>query len=185
MFAHGFGLATIVVSVWLLAPQLKRKLPRLILCGVLSSAGAQLAKLAFVRLRPVAYRTQALQYELPDSIVASWTDVHQQLRENHVGVSYFVQAFPSAHAAMACGIAVGLCWLLPRGRWLFITFAILACYQRVQSHAHWASDVFAGAAIGTLIAGLLLQDWGLGWILARYENRAVPESETAAEHLIT
>lgn len=29
---------------------------------------------------------------------------------------------------------------------------------------------FAGAAVGMLVAGLLLQDWGLGWVLTRYDQ---------------
>lgn len=183
VFAHGFGLTVIVLSIWLLAPELRRRLPRLILCGVLASASAQVMKLAFVRLRPMAYRINPYQIELPDTITQTWTRFDEQLNAADVGISYYVQAFPSAHAAMAVGVTVGLCWLLPRGRWLFFLLAILACYQRIQSHAHWASDVFAGAAIGTLVAGLLLQDWGLGWVMTRYENRADSVSETTNENV--
>ncbi len=178
VFAHGFGLTAIVVSIWLFAPDLRRYLIRLALCGVLASGVAQLVKQMCARLRPVAYRNLAHQLELPDSVTATWTELDQPLHAGQVGISYFVQSFPSAHSAMAVGVAAGLCCLLPRGRWLFIVFAILACYQRIQSQAHWTSDVFAGAAIGMLVAGLLLQGWGLGWVLARYENGTILPSKS-------
>ncbi len=178
MFAHGFGLTVIVLSIWLLAPDLRRRLPRLILCGVLASASAQVMKSAFVRLRPIAYQIDPYQIELPETVTMTWTRIDEQLNSADIGVSYFVQAFPSAHAALAVGVTVALCWLLPRGRWLFFLMACLACYQRVQSHAHWASDVFAGAAVGMIVAGLLLQDWGLGWALSRYENGVDSALET-------
>jgi pimeloyl-ACP methyl ester carboxylesterase len=181
VFAHGFGLAVVAMSVWLLAPKHRRRVPRLILCGVFASLSAQLAKLAVVRLRPMAYRNEDLEFVMPESIAASWTRIDEQLRAIDVGVSYFVQSFPSAHSAMATGIAVGLCWLLPSGRWMFILLAVLACYQRVQSHSHWASDVFAGAGIGVLIAGLLVQNWGLGWLLTRYENRVDTKSRLKSD----
>ena len=178
VFAHGFGLIVIMVSIWLFAPDLRRHLVRLALCGVLAAAVAQLLKLIFARLRPAAYRNLAHQLELPDSITATWTEIDQPLHAGQVGISYFVQSFPSAHSAMAVGVAAGLCYLLPRGRWLFVALAILACYQRIQCQAHWTSDVFAGAAIGNLVAGLLLQGWGLGWVLARYENGAILPSKS-------
>jgi len=63
-----------------------------------------------------------------------------------------LQSFPSAHAATATGLALGLAALYPRGRWLFVLFAILACLQRIDAQAHFASDVLAGAALGTMLA---------------------------------
>ena len=37
--------------------------------------------------------------------------------------------------------------------WLFAAFAALACFQRMEAQAHFASDVLAGAAIGCLVGG--------------------------------
>jgi len=178
VFAHGFGLITIGISIWLLAPHHRPRLPRLMLCGLLASGLAQLMKLGFMRFRPLAYQNLAHQMELPDTVAATWSEVEQPLHVARVGVAYFSQAFPSGHSALAVSVAACLCWLLPKGRWLFVTLATMACYQRVQSHAHWTSDVLAGAAVGMLVAGLLLQNWGLGWVLKWYENRAELASKT-------
>jgi membrane-associated phospholipid phosphatase len=68
------------------------------------------------------------------------------------------QSFPSAHAATAVGLAVGLSMLYPRGRWLFFVFALLACFQRLAAGAHFPSDVLAGAAMGCFGAG-----WVMRW----------------------
>jgi membrane-associated phospholipid phosphatase len=66
-----------------------------------------------------------------------------------------LQSFPSAHAATAAGLAIGLAVLYPRGRWLFVTFALLACLQRIDAQAHFLSDVLAGAALGTMIGAIV------------------------------
>ena len=65
---------------------------------------------------------------------------------------YRLQSFPSGHAATAAGLAAALAVLYPRGRWLFVLFAALACWQRIDARAHFASDVLTGAAIGCLVA---------------------------------
>src|SRR5262249_46863659 len=69
-----------------------------------------------------------------------------------------LQSFPSAHAATAAGLAVGLAVLYPRGRWLFVAFALLAGLQRIESRAHFTSDVLAGAALGCVVAASVV-----GW----------------------
>jgi undecaprenyl-diphosphatase len=63
-----------------------------------------------------------------------------------------LQSFPSAHAATAVGLAIGLSALHPRGRWLFAAFALLAVVQRIEAQAHFSSDVLAGAAVGCAAA---------------------------------
>jgi membrane-associated phospholipid phosphatase len=82
---------------------------------------------------------------------------------------YQTQSFPSAHAATAVGLTITLSLLYPRGRWLFAAFAILSCLQRIETQAHFASDVLAGAALGCLFAA--------AWI-RRVENQmeTIPDS---------
>jgi membrane-associated phospholipid phosphatase len=58
------------------------------------------------------------------------------------------QSFPSGHAATAAGLAVGLSMLYPRGRWLFVLFAVGVALARVVVHAHFPTDAVAGAALG-------------------------------------
>jgi undecaprenyl-diphosphatase len=73
------------------------------------------------------------------------------------GDSSKMQAFPSAHTATAFGLAIGLTWLYPRGRWLFATFAVLVACQRIQSGAHFLSDTFFGAALGCVVAAVCIK----------------------------
>ena len=55
-------------------------------------------------------------------------------------------------AVLAVGLAVMLSSLFPRGRVLFSVMAILVGMQRIVVSAHFPSDVFAGAAVGWLVA---------------------------------
>jgi len=66
------------------------------------------------------------------------------------------QSFPSAHSATAAGLSVGLFALAPRGRWFFFLPAALVMLQRVESKAHFPSDTLFGAAVGLMVAWLLL-----------------------------
>lgn len=68
------------------------------------------------------------------------------------GYGHHVQSFPSAHSATAVGLAIGLSFLYPRGRWLFAAFAILAMLQRLEADAHYCSDVLAGAGVAFVVA---------------------------------
>lgn len=61
-------------------------------------------------------------------------------------------SFPSAHTATAVGFAFALATLYPSGRELFLVFALTVGLQRITSHAHFASDVLTGAAIGCATA---------------------------------
>jgi membrane-associated phospholipid phosphatase len=58
------------------------------------------------------------------------------------------QSFPSGHAATAAGLAVGLSMLYPRGRWFFASLVIGVAASRVIVHAHFPTDVVAGAVLG-------------------------------------
>lgn len=82
-----------------------------------------------------------------------------------------VQSFPSAHAATAAGLAIGLMVLYPRGRWLFAALAALAAFQRLEVEAHFLSDVLAGASVGCLVGALCQLDFGLGRWFCKLEQR--------------
>ena len=80
-----------------------------------------------------------------------------------------LQSFPSGHTATAVGLAFGLGWLYPRGRWLFLGFAVLAAFQRVESSAHFVSDTFCGAAIACVIVGFCFDSRIFGSFFTRLE----------------
>jgi len=102
-------------------------------------------KLIVARLRPGAADSSGAT-----ETFLAWLPL---LKLDHLGhpYGYALQSFPSAHAATAVGLAIALAALYPRGRWLFASLALLACFQRIESQAHFASDVLAGTAIGCAV----------------------------------
>lgn len=138
-FGHGFGAAVIVVAVWTLHCR-RRLAMRIAACAAFSGLAASVLKVWIGRVRP-----NAGHLPWPSGF---W------LRLGEGPFDYVTKSFPSGHAATAVGLAVGLTWLFPRGRWLFAALALLTAVQRLQSGAHYLSDVLAGAALALLISTL-------------------------------
>lgn len=166
-FAHGFGVAVVGTVIWVLSVSNRKFVPRIVMCAVWPSLGVHLIKLLFARFRPIKYFDEMSQANFPSDI--SDTFIGFMPSEN-LNTIYAAQSFPSAHAATAWGLAIGMAWAFPKGRWLFYGIAILASIQRVTSFAHWSSDVLWGIAIAFLMAGAITHNWGLGKILFRIEN---------------
>lgn len=169
LFAHGFGVLLIVIGVWQLTPQRRSYLPRLIACVVFPPVTAHLIKLFMVRRRPVTFLDAHRVPDWPEPGDATWFPHAADLGWN---VEYATQSFPSAHAALVCSLAIGLSFIFPRGRVMFVLVAIIASLQRVVFYAHWPSDVAVGASLAFLIAGGLVQTWGIGGLCERLESRA-------------
>lgn len=167
VFAHGFGVVVIASGIWLLAADKRRFIPRIVLCAGWPALGVQLIKVGFGRYRPVKYLDEDSLAHFPMDIGDTFLG---WLPGDRMNVIYAAQSFPSAHAATVWGLAIGMAWVFPKGRWLFFTLAVLASIQRVTSFAHWPSDVFFGAALGFVMAGALTENWGLGYYLGRLEN---------------
>lgn len=76
------------------------------------------------------------------------------------------QSFPSGHATAAFAFASAVTAQLsrdrsPAARWagpLLYSLAGVTAFARTYDHAHWLSDVVAGAAVGTL-SGLVVARW--------------------------
>lgn len=70
-------------------------------------------------------------------------------------------SMPSGHAtgAFAAAVAVGL--VHPRVRWPLVVLAGLIAFSRVWLGVHYPTDVLAGAALGTAVAGGV-------WLAARW-----------------
>lgn len=168
LFAHGFGLFLVLLGIWQLAPERRVYLPRLIACVAFPPAAAHLIKLFVVRRRPVAFLDQHRVPHWPESSDVTWFPEGVELAWN---VEYATQSFPSAHAALVCSLAIGMCFIFPRGRAMFVLVAIIASLQRVVFYAHWPSDVAVGASLAFLIAGGLVQDWGIGGLCGKLESR--------------
>lgn len=166
IFAHGSGVGLIAIGIFVLAPRARRYLPRVVACALFAGLAATGLKLFFNRVRPLA-----IHHDLENTIGQYWVGWNRDVNEVYLQkFIYDFQSFPSAHAATAFGFAIGLSWLFPHGRWYFFSIAVLACVQRVTSLAHWTSDVCAGAAIGTIIAGVIVSTKWCHKIYSLIEN---------------
>lgn len=139
-FGNGLGVLAVLIAVWSLDPGRRRGLARLATCAYLPGLAANLIKLMVVRTRPYAFDFQG-------DIWATFGEWFPMTTAGSEG-----QSFPSAHTPTAVGLAVGLAWFYPRGRWFFATLAVLVGCQRVVSGFHFPSDVLAGGALGLLVA---------------------------------
>ena len=155
VFAHGLGVLAILASIAILDPVRRVALPRLITASLGAGLAANACKLVLARIRPHSFSfngdvTDTFSHWFP------WAAAGSDL-----------QGFPSAHMATAAGLAMGLAWLYPRGRVLFLFLAVSAGGQRVVSGDHFLSDVIWGAAVGAFCAIGLLD----GGLLAPWFNR--------------
>jgi membrane-associated phospholipid phosphatase len=137
-FGHGFGATLIVIAVVILDPS-KRQFIGWLLGG---SWGAGMVanslKYLLPRIRPRDFE------DLGSGPV--WETFN---KGRHTG--WGMQSFPSAHTATAVGLAVMLAAMYPRGRWYFVTLAVLVGIQRIAVSAHFPSDVIAGAVVGWIV----------------------------------
>lgn len=161
IFAHGFGVLIAIAFVLVFAPEKARRVPRLLSCLVLTAFSIHLIKHLVVRRRPQSFP------EVPELAAESWwlSNGGDNLVWNS---EYLMQSFPSGHSATAFCLALALCWMFPRGKYLFFSLAIMAMLQRVMFLAHWPSDCLFGAAVATMTAGNVfkapLSDVLFAWI---------------------
>ncbi len=164
VFAHGLGVAWILLTVFVLDVHQRCRLPRIVTAIVAAGMSANLIKLIVGRIRP---RELAVD-QVWDSFIGWFPRFHAELRHGlHPGDC---ESMPSGHAAVATALAIGLSLLYPRGRWLFACFAFLASLQRVESCAHYVSDALGGAALGCLIWAAFFDRRGLGRLFDWWES---------------
>lgn len=168
IFAHGFGIAIVAIGIWLLASESRQYIPRIVACAFWPSIGVHFFKTLWARNRPHTYLNEHAQAEFPNSVFDTWVG---WLPNDQLNFTYPAQSFPSGHAATVWGLAIGMAWVFPKGRWLYFSIAILASVQRITSGAHWPSDVLCGTAFAFIMAGAMTENWGLGYFLSRYEAR--------------
>lgn len=175
IFGHGVGVAMTLMAFSILAPGRRWALPRLTTFAFGAGAIATFLKLFVIRARPYRYDLQ----NVTSSVVGKWTwDWDLQ----HVAVyDAGWRSFPSGHAATAFGLAFGLALLFPRGRMLFLTFAALAMIQRIFGQAHYASDIVAGIAIGSIWCFICIHPRLLGGLFEQIEPKSDSPSITTTE----
>ncbi|MEE2827070.1 MAG: phosphatase PAP2 family protein [Planctomycetota bacterium] len=163
IFAHGYGVLLVLIGIWVLFPTKRIYIPRVALLAACSGLTAQLIKMFIIRERPGDFVNQ---WELATS---TWQGFITPFKFN---LQTQLQSFPSGHTATAVGLAVGLTYVFPRGKYFFATLAVLASLQRIVSYAHWTTDVLSGAAVALVVSCLLMQDYGLGRFCNRLESKA-------------
>ena len=144
-----FGRAECVLLVVILMWRLDRSrlwaIPGLAATALLSGLAADGVKMLIARARPHHF----------DFLGSVWSSFGPWLPLGSLGSAS--QSFPSAHTATAIGLAISLICIYPAARGLFFALPLLVAYQRMDSGAHFFSDVLCGAAVGCLVAALTLR----------------------------
>lgn len=144
-FGHAAGVALIAVTILCVDPQGLLRAANAALCAIAGGLSANVVKLLIGRVRP-----QSLDLATVD-LSATFSGL---FRFAAGGSAH--QSFPSAHTATAVGLAVALAAAYPRARVWFFVLAGLVGLQRIQTSAHYPSDVFAGAVVGWIAAQTVL-----------------------------
>ena len=162
IFAHGYGVVLVLIGIGVLFPDKRVYLPRVGMLAACSGLTAQFIKMFIIRERPGGF---VGEWEKATSTWSGFIEPFKLNLETHF------QSFPSGHTATAVGLAIGLTYVFPRGKYFFATLAVLASLQRIVGYAHWTSDVLSGAAVALIVCCFLMQDYGLGGWCNRWESK--------------
>lgn len=141
-FAHFSGVVVILGALLLIDLNHRALLWRVCQFVTLSGVLANAAKYIIPRFRPHSLESA------PFPIETSWDTWGVPWSESWFDGS--LRSFPSGHSATAVALAIGLSYVYPRGSWVFILLATMACLQRLVSGAHFLSDIAAGVCIAFL-----------------------------------
>ena len=131
--------------MWQLDRSRRWAVPGVAATALLSGLAADGVKMLIARARPHHF----------DFLGSVWSSFGPWLPLGSLGSAS--QSFPSAHTATAVGLAIALICIYPAARGLFCVLPLLVAYQRMDSGAHFLSDVLCGAAVGCLVAALTLR----------------------------
>lgn len=158
-FGQALGVLAVLLVIALLDPPRRLAIPRLLACSLGAGLAADVVKMLVVRARPRDF----------DFVGDVWTTFGEWLPLTSAGSSG--QSLPSAHTATALGLTTALIWLYPRWRALFLPIAVLVAGHRIESGAHYLSDVLCGAALGVVVAAGCLKVGPLPKLFDRLEGR--------------
>ena len=134
-------LLTIVV-LRLERPALRRTLLDLGLALLLGALVCNGLKTLVGRARPA--------FGTPDEFHPLWSGVETTMSWSQLA------SMPSSHTMAAAVTATWIALVVPRLRWLGFGLVAVVGVARIRFGHHWPSDVFAGAAIGSLLGTRLL-----------------------------
>jgi membrane-associated phospholipid phosphatase len=147
----GTGALLLVLAAVIIGQKKWTRLPQLLSASLGAGLVADIAKLCIHRSRP---------HSIDLSTATFGSTIHGFFPALSAGSTG--QSFPSGHTATAAGLAVALTFMYPRGRWFFAALAATVAVSRVIVHAHFPTDVVAGALLG------------VAWGLACYSNFSAP-----------
>lgn len=165
VFGHRYGLALIGGTVLVVAPRVRRRVPRLWASAYGGGLACDALKLVLGRTRP--YRA-SLDGSVFDTFVGWWPLSSIEALGGVYGRDW--QSFPSGHAGAAVALAWALTVIYPHGRGWFAVLALLALTQRVLAAEHYLSDVLMGGAVGCLVAGVVHRSAAAGRWFDRFER---------------
>ncbi len=139
-FAHGSGVIAIFAALLLVDHTQRRRIVSMIGMVVIAMVLANWAKTLVSRSRPYNFEELA-------QMADTWFP-----KPTREGWETGIRSFPSGHSATAAAMAFALSNLYPRGKYLFVVLAIVACFQRIASRSHYPTDVLAGIAIAAAVA---------------------------------
>ena len=86
------------------------------------------------------------------------------IRDNLYGFNWFkfdnsYASFPSGHATFIFSVVVSMWILFPKYRWLYAIVAFLVTMAQLLQYFHFASDLIAGATLGSIVAVYVCQNY--------------------------
>ena len=156
LFGRGECVLLVAILIWRLDRSRLWAIPGLAATALLSGLAADAVKMLIARVRPHHF----------DFLKGVWSSFGPWLPLGTLGSPN--QSFPSAHTATAMGLAISLIVIYPAARWLFCLAPLLVAYQRMDSGAHFLSDVLCGAAVGCVVAAITLR---ARWFDQQYSER--------------
>ncbi|MEO1529099.1 MAG: phosphatase PAP2 family protein [Planctomycetota bacterium] len=174
VFSHGGSIALILVSIFLMAPNLRWHLPRLVVMVIGAGAIATLVKMFVLRPRPTGLDLSLATYD------SAWLWAFDWSLSQVAAFDASTRAFPSGNVATATALTVGLWTVLPRGRWLFFVICFGTALQRLTCSAHFPSDIVGGAAFGLLWSYACMHPKLLGSLFDKMQPESEPRTSARA-----
>ena len=168
----GYGASPVIVwwMIFRMDPARRSRMGVVALVFILCGVAPNLIKAGISRYRPAFFFTKIeSNAEIGDvTVTETGADCASGIRRAATGLDAFTMSpvpavsrnargsFPSGHSATAWGCTLVLMVFYPRGRNIFIFFAVMVMVQRVVCGAHFVSDTLIGAALAGAIVMLLV-----------------------------
>ncbi|MFG0265066.1 MAG: phosphatase PAP2 family protein, partial [Rhodopirellula sp. JB055] len=142
VLSHGYGVFVILLAILLMAPKRRWHLPRLATLAMGGGAIATIAKMFVIRPRPSNLNLNHAGHD------SAWLWAFDWDLSEVASFDSAMRAFPSGHVVTATAMLIGLWVVVPRGRLLFSMVWMGVLINRVNTSAHFTSDVCGGVAFG-------------------------------------